>query len=438
MKTFYIHKLGCPKNDVDADYIAGYLKNKGLTQETIPENADILIVNSCGFIQSAKEESVDAVLDLARLKKNGDKKLIITGCLSQRYAGELAKEIPELDGIFGLDSFTEIVGILGEGNGQRVVQQQNPLQYREFDFERVVETNQVFAYLKISDGCDNRCAYCAIPDIRGQFRSRPIEKIVAEARFLLASGKRELILVSQESTAYGRDIYGKRRLFDLLDELSGLKDDFWLRIMYLHPARLDRELVDYIIDNERICNYFDLPLQHINSQLLASMGRQIDRKGIVELLEYIRSRRERSVIRTNFITGYPGETEAMFEELCDFIREFKFDRLGAFAFSPEEGTRAEGLPNQVKELERERRYHKVMEIQRDIAFDKNEDDVGKSFEVIVDNIDREKHQSCARTRFDAPDIDQIVRLPFADCVPGDILSAKITGCDGYDLFGARE
>ncbi|MCK5126733.1 MAG: 30S ribosomal protein S12 methylthiotransferase RimO [candidate division Zixibacteria bacterium] len=439
MKTFYIHKLGCPKNDVDADYIAGYLIKKKLAQVDSPEKADILIVNSCGFIQPAKEESIGAALALAEVKENyPGKKLIMTGCLSQRYSNELAADIPELDGVLGLDNITDIDSLL-EGKKESVVSKnQDLIKYREYDFNRAVDDSEVFAYLKISDGCDNRCAYCAIPDIRGQFRSRTLETIVDEARYLLDNGKKELILVSQESSAYGRDIYGKRRITDLLDSLSELPGDFWLRIMYLHPARLTKELIDYMIDNERICNYFDLPLQHINDELLFSMGRQVNRKSIEDLIAYIRSRSQRSVIRTNFILGYPGETKEMFEELCEFIEEYKFDRLGAFVFSPEEGTRAAGLPDQVDEMIREKRFHKVMEIQRDIAFDKNEDDVNQSFDVIVDTIEKKNNQAIARSRFDAPEIDQIIRLDSADIYPGDIINIKITGYDGYDLFGARE
>ncbi|MEZ5359211.1 MAG: 30S ribosomal protein S12 methylthiotransferase RimO [Candidatus Zixiibacteriota bacterium] len=439
MKSFYLHKLGCPKNDVDAEYIAGFLRGHKLVEVDNPETADILIVNTCGFIQPAKEESIDAILELARIKEEyGNKKLIVTGCLSQRYADELASDIAEADGIFGIENFTEIEKLLGTKAKRIISRQSEESGYREYDFNRAVDASQPFAYLKISEGCDNRCSYCAIPDIRGNFRSRAIEKIVSEAEFLLKSGKKELILVSQECTAYGRDIYGERRLIALLEALSGLSGDFWLRIMYMHPARLDTELIDYMIDNGRICNYFDLPLQHIDDSLLRSMGRQVNRKKITDLLAYIRSREQRVVVRTNFILGYPGETEEMFEDLCWFIREQEFDRLGAFVFSPEEGTRAAELPGQIDDLTREKRYHRVMEIQRDIAFDKNEEDVGIVTDVLVDTVDRENNHAIARTRFDAPEIDQIVRLDCADINPGDIIRVKITGYDGYDLLGARE
>lgn len=439
MTSFYLHKLGCPKNDVDADYIAGFLRQRGLRETKNPDQADILIVNTCGFIQPAKEESIDAILELCQIKeKLGSKKLVVTGCLSQRYADELAADIGEIDGIFGIENFTEIGALLDSGGGRVISRDLRPGAYREYDFNRSVDSSQPFAYLKISEGCDNRCSYCAIPDIRGRFRSRTIEKILSEAEYLIESGKKELILVSQECTAYGRDIYGRRRLTALLEALSGLDGEFWLRIMYMHPARLEPELIDYMIDNERICNYFDLPLQHIDDSLLRSMGRQVTREKIGGLLAFIRSRKSRTVLRTNFILGYPGETDEMFEDLCWFIREQRFDRLGAFAFSPEEGTKAAALPGQVDAVTREKRYHKVMEIQRDIAFDKNEEDVGTVADVIVDTVDSENTCAIARTRFDAPEIDQIVKLNFADIHPGDIIRVKITGYDGYDLFGARE
>lgn len=439
MKSFYLHKLGCPKNDVDAEYIAGFLRGQRLKAVDSPEEADILIVNTCGFIQPAKEESIEAILDLAQIKeKYGDKKLIVTGCLSQRYADDLAADISEIDGIFGIENFTDIGKLLYSEQEKIISRTTMDQVYREYDFNRAVDDDQPFAYLKISEGCDNRCSYCAIPDIRGKFRSRTIEKIVSEAEFLLKSGKKELILVSQECTAYGREIYGGRQLTSLLEALSGLDGEFWLRIMYMHPARLDTELIDYMIDNERICNYFDLPLQHIDDSLLKSMGRQVTRAKITDLLAYIRSRKGRTVIRTNFILGYPGETEEKFKELCWFIREQEFDRLGAFVFSPEEGTRAAELSGQIDDETRERRYHKIMEIQRDIAFDKNEEDVGNIFDVLVDTVDRENNQAVARTMFDAPEIDQIVRLDFADLQPGDIVRVKIIGYDGYDLLGARE
>lgn len=439
MKRFYLHKLGCPKNDVDADYIAGFLHEHGYQAATDPDEADILIVNSCGFIAPAKEESIGAVLELAELKKRaGDKKLIITGCLSQRYAKELGRDIPELDGIFGINDFMQMTPLL-DGSQERIISASSPGgRYSEFAFGRAVDARQPFAYLKISDGCDNRCAYCAIPDIRGGFRSRMIESIVEEARWLLDAGKTELILVSQDATAYGKDIYGQVRLIDLLAALTALPGDFWVRVMYMHPARVTAELVDYMIDNDAICNYFDVPIQHICDDVLKAMGRGIDRSRIEWMIGMIRSSDRRVAIRTNVIVGFPGETKEHFEELCAFIEGMRFERLGAFFFSPEEGTRAVDMAGQIDERTKEERYHRVMALQRDIAFDYNEDDIDTSVEVIVDDYDTEKKTATARTRFDAPDIDQTVRVRTKSVTPGQVIRVRISGWDGYDLLGARE
>ncbi len=438
MKTFYIHRLGCPKNDVDADYIAGYLRTLDLSETDDPDDADLVIVNSCGFIQSAKEESIEAILSLARMKQDSeDRKLVMTGCLSQRYAHELHREIPELDGIIGLNDIEALRRIVDGGDGPVVARSDNPATYPVCQYPRSVSATDPFAYLKISDGCDNRCSYCAIPDIRGSYRSRPIDDICREAEFLLEQGKRELILVSQESTAYGRDIYGQPRIIPLLEELSAIGGDFWMRIMYMHPARLDKELIDYMIDNRRICNYFDLPLQHIDDDILRSMGRRVGRRRIEELLTAIRSGNAAVAVRTNFIVGFPGESDGQFEELCRFVEDQRFERLGGFAYSAEEGTPAAGRADQVADETKEWRYHRLMEIQQKIVFERNHSEIDRRYDVIVDAIDKETGEAICRTRFDAPEIDQTVRVS-GGMKPGDVTTVRITGCVDYDLLGERE
>ena len=438
MRSFYIHRLGCPKNDVDAEYIAGFLQKQNLIEVNEAEDADLLIVNSCGFIQPAKEESINAVLSLAGLKnRDGDKKLVLTGCLSHRYAEEIAAEIPELDGVFWLADFTEIARLLNPKAGRLVARRENPETYPIYDFPRALRPGEAFAYIKISDGCDNRCSYCAIPDIRGQFRSKRMEAICDEARYLLDNGKKELILVCQDSTAYGRDLYGSPQLMPLLGKLSALGGEFWIRVMYLHPARLDENLIDYMIDNRKICSYFDLPLQHSEDEMLRIMGRGIGRRRIEELLERIRSAKARAAIRTNFIVGFPGETEEQFERLCGFMERQRFDRLGAFVYSAEEGTPAASFSGQVDEDVKESRYARLMELQQQIAFENNDNEVGRRMEVIVDAVDRGRETAVGRTRFDGPEIDQSIRLGFGDTAPGDIVSVIVTGCDGYDLLGER-
>jgi ribosomal protein S12 methylthiotransferase len=439
MKRFYIQKLGCPKNDVDADYIAGYLRRHDFEPAATPEEADILIVNSCGFIQEAKEESIEAVLALAKLKKTGKaQKLIMTGCLSQRYASELEQEIPELDGILGIGDFERIPELLNGCQGRAVLSSAAPLVYPEYDFQRAIDPTEHFAYIKIADGCNNRCSYCAIPDIRGSYRSRPPHNIIDEAKMLLASGKKELILVSQEATAYGRDLQGHPSLMELLDRLASLEGDFWIRVMYLHPARLNRELIVSMVDNPKVCNYFDLPLQHISDQLLQSMGRQVTRSQIEAVLDDIRSTGGRSAIRSGFIVGYPGEAEEHFEELCRFVEQQRFDRLGAFIYSAEEGTRAATFPAQVPVSVKEGRRRRLMELQQVIAFEKNAAEIGRVVEVLVERVEASYGFSVGRTRHDAPDIDQTIRLAFTDMPPGTLTTARITGYDGYDLQGGKE
>ncbi len=437
MKRFYLHRLGCPKNDVDAEYIAGFLQSLDMEETDDPGQAELLIVNSCGFIEPAKEESIDAVLSLAELKGRSDgRKLVITGCLSQRYTEQLRADIPELDGIIGLNDIEQLREIV---RGRRGVIASSPhtRSYNEYEFSRAIRTEEAFAYIKISDGCDNRCTYCAIPDIRGPFRSRQADDICREAEFLLEQGKRELILVSQESTAYGRDLQGEPQLIPLLERLCALGTGFWLRVMYMHPVRLDKELIDYIIDNRTICSYFDVPLQHINDEMLRGMGRRVNRRRIEETVEMIRNAGSRSAIRTNFIVGFPGETEDRFEELYRFVEKTRFDRLGAFEYSAEEGTAAADLGDRVDEETRGWRYHRLMERQQQIAFERNREEVGRTYDILVDAVDGDTGEPQGRTRFDAPEIDQTVRLGAGSAKPGEIIPVVITGADGYDLLGER-
>ncbi|MDD4052893.1 MAG: MiaB/RimO family radical SAM methylthiotransferase, partial [candidate division Zixibacteria bacterium] len=292
-------------------------------------------------------------------------------------------------------------------------------------------------YIKIADGCNNRCSYCAIPDIRGQYRSRTLEAIENEARRLLDQGKRELILVSQEATVYGCDLYGKGMLIPLLDRLSALNGTFWLRIMYLHPARLSRELIDYMVDNPAVCSYFDVPLQHCRERILRLMNRTAPSGQIEEILDYIRSRPKRTAVRTALIVGFPGETEADFEALCRFVEQYRFERLGAFAYSAEEGTLAADMDGAVSEKVKQERLDRLMLLQQDIAFENNCADIGRRLEVLVDGVDLDGGFSLARSRFDAPEIDQNVRLDFADVERGQFVNVAVTGSDGYDLTAGK-
>ncbi len=435
MKRFYIHKLGCPKNDVDADYIAGFLLAHGLTPAESPETADLLIANTCAFIHDAREESVEAILQLARLKGNSRCKLVITGCLSQRYTAELAAEIPEADGIIGIGNIDMLAEIIDD-NATRIVARNEPSRrYMEYQYPRYIEPQYPFDYVQISDGCNNRCAYCAIPDIRGPYRSRTIESIIAEIQQLIDAGKREVILVSQDTTNYGADIYGTPSLLTLLTRLEPIAGSIWFRLLYLHPARLNGDLLDYIIDNDRICSYFDIPLQHISDRMLAMMNRKVSRRQIEGILGHIRGHKKAAAIRTSFITGFPGERREDFDELLAFVEAFEFDRLGVFAYSPEESTPAAGLADQISEDDAILRRDELMLRQQAIAFDRNDAAVGSDMEVIVDSI--EDDVAVCRSRFDAPDIDQTIVLSAATLKPGDIVRARITASDGYDLRGER-
>lgn len=438
MKSFFIRRLGCPKNDVDADYIAGFLASKGWREVKHPEQADVLIVNSCGFIESAKEESIEAIFTLAQLKEaSPSKKLILTGCLSQRYARELEWQIPELDGIFGIENVTAITKLLSKEKLVSVSPVDHRHRYLRYNCNRSINRQEPFAYLKISDGCNNRCSYCAIPDIRGPLRSRSMTAIVDEARYLLDSGKRELILVSQEATAYGKDLYGSPRLLPLLERLTKIAGTAWIRVMYLHPARLEKGHIDYMVDNPAICAYFDLPLQHIDDRILGRMRRRVGRQRIEEVLDYIRNREAKTAIRTTFIAGFPGEDTEAFEKLYCFVEKWRFERMGSFAYSQEEGTPAATLRQQVGEMTKQRRLDKLMVLQQSIAFENNLAAIGSRMEVLVDTVDADGGIAIGRSRFDAPEIDQTVRFSSTDVKPGDFVTVTIDGVDGYDLLGER-
>jgi ribosomal protein S12 methylthiotransferase len=435
---FYIHKLGCPKNDVDADYIAARLVAAGHEPVADPEQAESVIVNTCGFILPAKEESIETILRLGQLKKRGGfKTLYVSGCLAQRYHDELLKGIPELDGVFGLGALDALAKALDSGNGNHrpVVTEANDLTYTGYN-HRYVSNDYPYAYLKISDGCNRRCTYCAIPGIRGKYRSRPLESIVAEAEYLAQRGKKELILVSQEATLYGYDLKGQLSLMDLLRALDAIEGVRWIRVMYLHPAQLDRTLIEYFADDNKTLDYFDLPLQHINSDLLSAMGRAIDRPEIERLLGVIRSVSPTATLRTTFIVGFPGETDQRFAELKDFVAEYEFDRLGVFTYSPEEGTPAASMPGQIPEKVKAARRDELMTLQSGIVFAKNESLIGSIQEVIIDSIDGET-TAVGRMRSDCPEVDLEVTVCGHGLAVGDIVEVRIDAVDGYDLRGTK-
>ncbi len=422
-KTFAIWTLGCPKNVADSEKIAGALKKAGLTRTEDSYEADVLIVNTCGFIDAAKEESVSAIVQAIGLKRQGRvKKIIATGCLTQRYKKELKRQLRETDAFYGVEAWEEIASRFAKKGGLKFVG------------ERDVLTPPHYAYLKISDGCDRKCSFCAIPLIKGKHKSVPMEELIKEARALAARGAKELILISQDSTAYGVDLYGKRRIIELLEELEKIEGFKWIRLMYLYPKNFPLGFLDLAKNSEKIVPYVDIPLQHISDGVLKSMKRGITGAKTRALIEKIREKAPEATIRSAFIVGYPTETEKDFLELLDFIKEYKLDRAGAFTYSMEEGTSASELGDPVPPQEKKRRYDEFMKTQRDISLEKNKSLIGKKFEILIDEIDA-SGRGVGRTEKDAPDIDNAAIFEeAAEFRAGDFVFGKVVRAEPYDIY----
>ncbi|MEN3039044.1 MAG: 30S ribosomal protein S12 methylthiotransferase RimO [Candidatus Kryptonium sp.] len=419
-KKIHILTLGCPKNLVDSEVLISKLKNDFKIVEK-PEKAEIVIINTCGFIDSAKQESIDKIFETVSLKEKGKvENVYVMGCLVERYKDELEKEIPEVDKFFGVEKFNEILKELN-------------LDYkRELLGEREITTGH-YAYVKISEGCDNPCSFCAIPLIRGKYTSRPIEEIIKEAQKLAWKGVKELIIVAQDTTYYGLDIYGERKLAELLQRLSEINGIEWIRLMYTFPSKFPEEVIDVIAQNEKICKYIDIPIQHISDKILKSMRRGITKKRTIQLLEKLREKIPQVAIRTSLIVGYPGETEKEFEELLNFVSEFKFDRLGVFTYSQEEGTPAYGLGDPVSAEEKERRMALIMNEQREIIIKRNESLIGRKLKVLIDR--KEKNYYVGRTQWDAPEIDLEVLVEGENLKVGKFYDVEIYDFFEYDLIG---
>ncbi|MDP2960828.1 MAG: 30S ribosomal protein S12 methylthiotransferase RimO [candidate division Zixibacteria bacterium] len=434
-------KLGCPKNDLDAEAIQAQLQSSGFELTEEKEQAEIFIINTCGFIEQAKKESIEAILELARFKNGkAGKKIVVTGCLAQRYNSELWKSMPEIDGILGLNELDKISRICSEVKKGNRVSFISPLpeEYKEQSVIKTLQTSP-YSYLRIADGCDNLCAYCSIPQIRGRYRSRKIENILVEAKSLAENGIKEINLVAQDTTLYGQDIYGEKRLPELLSLLSKIEGIEWIRLLYTHPAHYTEKLIEEIAQNGKICKYLDLPLQHISDKLLFLMGRKIERKGIERLLHTLRTEIPDLVLRTTFIVGFPGEGEEEFEELLNFVEEQKFDRLGAFTYSKEEGTEAFNLKEHLSFKEKEKRLDELMSLQQRIAFEKNKERVGEKVKVLIESKTDGSHGKngyyVARSQKEAPEIDGVILVKGRNLKIGDLLEVKITGWKDYDLIG---
>lgn len=419
--------LGCSKNTVDSEVLLG--KIKANDQTIIPDFsealADTVIINTCGFINDAKQESIDTILNYVEAKKNGKlKEVIVMGCLSQRYKDTLLKEIPEIDAIFGVNEQTNILKTLG-------------IDYKsELVGERLLTTSSHFAYMKISEGCDRRCSFCAIPLIRGKHISRTHEELLEEAKSLTSKGVKEIILIAQDLTYYGLDIYKKRKLPELVSKLTEVEGLDWIRLHYTYPTGFPLDLLEVIANNEKVCNYIDIPVQHISNSILASMKRNITSTQTYNLLDKIRDKLPDAAIRTTLIAGYPGESEKDFRELKDFIRTFRFDRLGIFTYSHEEDTPAFNLKNNIPEEVKQQRAAEIMEIQEKISLEKNRDKIGKIYKVIIDRNEGDYY--VGRTQYDSPEVDNEVLIPTSadkTVKVGEFYQVHITDAESFDLFG---
>ncbi len=427
--------LGCSKNQVDAERLLFSLQQAGFALSGNPEDCDVVIINTCAFIEDAKKESIDTIFEFAARKGRGRLKgLVVTGCMPERYREEFVRELPEVDVALGIGKNADIVaavkGLL-EGRTTSAFGNKEDL---SLEGGRVLANQPWFAYLKIAEGCDNRCSYCAIPGIRGRFRSRPMENILEEARRLVADGVRELNVVAQDTSRYGEDLYGKLMLPQLLTSLCEIEGLHWVRVLYCYPDRITDELLDVMRTQPKIVPYMDLPLQHASGRILNAMHRRGDHESLKALCNRIREKVPGITLRTTFIAGFPGETEEDFEILCNFIREVRFDRLGCFAYSREEDTPAFDLPDQIDEEVKARRAEIVMELQAEIAYQLAMERVGKELEVLCEGFDEDERRWWGRGPGDAPDIDTRVYFT-GNARPGEFVQVKITGAEGYDLIG---
>lgn len=437
MRLLFI-SLGCDKNLVDSEVMLALLNEKGYVMTDDETEADIIIINTCCFINDAKEESIQTILEMAEYKKAGScKALIVTGCLAQRYKQEIVEEIPEVDAVLGTTTYEEIVKAVDEALAGKHL-----LEFRDVDAKpagshrRLLTTGGHYAHLKIAEGCDKHCTYCIIPKVRGRYRSVPMEQLVAEAEDLAAQGVKELILVAQETTLYGVDLYGEKSLHRLLRELCKIRGIRWVRILYCYPEEIYEDLIRTIREEPKICHYLDLPIQHASDHVLRRMGRRTTKKDLTEIIGHLREEIPDIVLRTTLICGFPGETQKDHEELMQFVDEMEFDRLGVFTYSQEEDTPAALMEDQIPEEVKEERREELMELQQEIAFDKNESMAGRELLAMVEGKVADENAYVARTYMDAPGIDGYLFINTEETlVTGDFARVKVTGALEYDLIG---
>lgn len=437
-KKILFISLGCDKNLVDSEVMLGILADRGFEMTDTEDDADIIIINTCCFINDAKEESINTILEMAEYKKTGPcKALIVTGCLAQRYKQEIVDEIPEVDAVIGTSKYDEIFDAVDQAlKGSHFLDVDDLDRLPSVPGKRILTTGGHYAHLKIAEGCDKHCTYCIIPKIRGNYRSVPMEQLLAEAASLAEQGVKELILVAQETTLYGVDLYGKKSLHILLKELAKIKGIRWIRILYCYPEEIYPELIETIKNEKKVCHYLDMPIQHASDAILKRMGRRTTKAQLKETVSLLRKEIPDIVLRTTLIAGFPGETQEQHEELMEFVDEMEFERLGVFVYSPEENTPAASMPDQIPEEIKEERRDAILELQQEIAFDKAADMVGRTLYAMIEGKVADEPAYVARTYADSPDIDGYVFVNTGEVLmSGDFVKVKITGSAEYDLIG---
>lgn len=436
MKILLI-SLGCDKNLVDSEFMLGKLTEKGFEIVDDESEAEVIVINTCCFIHDAKEESIETILEMAQYKKTGVlKALVVCGCLAQRYHDEIKEEIPEVDAIIGTTAYEDIVNAVMEAVSGHFSEKLKNIDYLPSqNAKRIYSTGTEYSYLKIAEGCDKHCTYCIIPKLRGSYRSVPMEDIIKQAEYLAECGVKELIIIAQETTIYGKDIYGENKLTELLDRLCKVPGIKWIRLLYAYPEEITEELAYAIRDHEKICNYIDMPIQHCSDNILKRMGRRTSKAELLEKIAMLRRIVPDIALRTSLITGFPGESEKDHKELVEFIKNVRFDRLGVFKYSAEENTPAASFEDQIPEDVMDERFDELMSIQQEIAFEKARERVDDVVEVMIEGEIPEEEVYIGRTRIDAPNIDGCVFLPMTEkFMTGDICRARVTGARDYDLL----
>ena len=437
MKILFI-SLGCDKNLADSEEMLGLLTAGGHEITDDETQADAIVINTCCFIKDAKEESVETILEMAEYKKTGScHALVVTGCMAQRYQKEIIQEVPEVDAVLGTTSYGDIVKALEEAAAGNHFEE-----FRDIDYlpdtgsKRVLTTGGHFGYLKIAEGCDKHCTYCIIPKLRGRFRSVPMERLVAQAEDMAEQGVKELILVAQETTVYGKDLYGKKSLHILLKKLCEIRGIRWIRVLYCYPEEIYDELIETIRDEKKICHYLDIPIQHASDRILKRMGRRTSKQELIDIIEKLRREIPDIILRTTLITGFPGETEEDHEELKEFVDEMEFDRLGVFTYSPEENTPAAEMADQVPEEVKEERRDELMELQQEISYDRGQDRIGQELLVMIEGKVADESAYIGRTYGDAPKVDGYIFVQTGELLmTGDFAKVRVTGALEYDLIG---